>query len=694
MANLSITTACNRQCRYCFARSAFTSRISDVLNMDAVTFRRALDFLERSGIDQARLLGGEPTLHPHFPDLVAQVMDRCLRLLVFSNGLMPEAALQCLEATPLERTAVLINILMFGESTSKEQERLVSVLRQLGPRVLLGLNIDTPAVQFDFTLDLIQAYQLAKTIRLGLAHPTLTGENHFLHPRDYSTIGRRVIEFARRAQAAGVNLEFDCGFTPCMFPPEGLEILGEPLAELGQRCNPILDILPDGQVVACYPLASMHYEMLPDEHDATWLRSQFEKTFESYHSIGIFKECSVCPLKKSGVCRGGCLATAMRRLRHAAFTVELPKSSITSNLSIRQESPDRNAISSPALGNARWIIPYVDQPLAFWERIAENDGRSIKAVYLPLPGEVPGSGRPPQPTEHLQEFLRCSPFSLSVLINPIVLPRPVDELAPQIIEALKKLIGEFNVGSVTVSDLLLAQHIRASLPELPLTASVLMDIAQPNQALMLQGVCDILVPASRIMRDLPALKALRAAFSGKIRVIVNEACLPNCPFRVQHFYEMGSNIGHPHSLCSKLLQEFPWLRLTGAWVLPQLLHLYDGVYDELKLAGRVTLRNPDTYRRVLDAYIHRTPLFPNEIGGGPASVLDPLDISEEFFAQTLHCGHQCHTCTVCQEYWRLTSGDFSYRLRRKYDGISDPMSISIMSHQSKRMADHEQQTKE
>jgi hypothetical protein len=156
---------------------------------------------------------------------------------------------------------------------------------------------------------------------------------------------------------------------------------------------------------------------------------------------------------------------------------------------------------------------------------------------------------------------------------------------------------------------------------------------------------------------LPALKALREAFLGKIRLMVNEACLPGCPFRTQHFYEMGGNIGHPHSLCNKLLKQHPWMRLTGAWVLPQHLHLYNGVYDELKLAGRVTLRRSETYLSVLDAYLHQKPLAPNEIGGGPASVLEPIDISEEFFVRTLHCEHQCHTCTICQEYWRENVGD-------------------------------------
>lgn len=664
MANLSITRECNQHCRYCFARETLRGIASDAACMAPATFRRALDFLERSGIDQVRLLGGEPTLHPHFPELVQNALARGFRVLVFSNGYMPEIALHCLEKTLAGRTSVLINV-----STSENalpQEQQLAALQRLGSRVLVGLNIDSPSVQFDFLLDLIERYQLAPEIRLGLAHPCVPAQNHFLHPRYYAVVGKRILEFAEKACSQGVTLEFDCGFTPCMFPPGAFEILGKSAADIGQRCNPILDILPDGQVIACYPLATLYQEPLPDEQDAAWLRSRFEERLKPYRTAGIFRECSECLLKKNGQCTGGCAAAAMQRWRHQAFKLSLPTRTVridaseasSSDLSIQQEQIQRNIHASMHSEDTQWIIPYIDQPLAFWERIAEHFGSSIKEVYFPLPGNILGSGRPSQAMEYLDQFLQRSPFPLSVLINPIILPRPVDELAPQIIEVLKKLAGEFDVRSTTISDLLLAQHIRASLPKLSLTASVLMDISQPNQVLMLQDVCDTLVPASRIMRDLPALKALREAFSGKIRLIVNEACLPNCPFRVQHFYEMGSNIGHPHSLCNKLLQESPWLRLTGAWVLPQHLHLYDGVYDELKLAGRVTLRDPVKYLKVLEAYIHSTPLFPDEIGGGPASVLDPIEISEEFFAQTLHCGHQRHACTACQEYWHLTMNDF------------------------------------
>ena len=100
------------------------------------------------------------------------------------------------------------------------------------------------------------------------------------------------------------------------------------------------------------------------------------------------------------------------------------------------------------------------------------------------------------------------------------------------------------------------------------------------------------------------------------------------------------------------------MRLTSGWILPQHLHLYAGTYDECKLAGRVTLRDPERFRSVLSAYMNRHPMLPRDIGGGPASVLEPIDIEESFFVKTLTCGHNCHTCTLCRDYYAAAvSGD-------------------------------------
>lgn len=317
---------------------------------------------------------------------------------------------------------------------------------------------------------------------------------------------------------------------------------------------------------------------------------------------------------------------------------------------MNEGQPDMKG-SACQVGRARWAVPYVDQPVSFWESLAEAYPGLIAEVYFPLPGDLMGSGAPRQPDGHLRDFLRAGPLPRSVLLNAITLPRPVEEVAPGAIEAVRRLRGEYGLVGATVANLNLAARLREAIPDLPLAASCLMQIAAPGQVPMLEGVIDTVVPDTRITRDLAALRALREAFPGRIRLMVNESCLPGCPFRVQHFHEMGSGFAHPRSLCAELLQRQPWLRLTGGWVLPQHLHLYDGVYDELKLAGRVTLRDSARYRRVLDAYVRRLPLLPRDIGGGPASVIEPMEIGEEFFRRTLTCGRTCRTCTLCRDYY-------------------------------------------
>lgn len=296
-----------------------------------------------------------------------------------------------------------------------------------------------------------------------------------------------------------------------------------------------------------------------------------------------------------------------------------------------------------------WVIPYVDQDLSFWVEVADRFGAHVKEVYFPMPGTA--TGRSKQPDRSMETFLRHVPLPKAVLVNPIVLPRPVEEAVPTILVSLERLRDQYGVTSVTVTNLALARQIKQTLPEFTVTASVLMGVATPAQALMVQDYVDAIAPDNRLVRDLQGLRRLRQAFSGEIRLLVNEACIPGCPFRTQHFYEMGYGDFHPQSLCEQMLKEIPWLRLTGAWILPRHMVHYDGLYDSLKLAGRVTLRDRSRYLEVLNAYVHREEILPRDIGGGPASVLEAIDLPDELFEFILYCDKNCHVCSVCQEHY-------------------------------------------
>ncbi|MGD8623606.1 MAG: hypothetical protein PVF47_16255 [Anaerolineae bacterium] len=302
-----------------------------------------------------------------------------------------------------------------------------------------------------------------------------------------------------------------------------------------------------------------------------------------------------------------------------------------------------------------WIVPYVDQPVAFWQEVAARFGDQIEEVYFPVPDGQFASGRSPQPEEHLAAFLQAAPLPKAAVVNPIVLPRPAEAVAPEVVAVLRRLQGDYGVRSVTVANLDLARAIKEALPGLAVAASVLAGISSPVQALIAGDWVDAIGPDTRLVRDLEGLGRLRAAFGGEIRLLVNEACLPGCLFRTQHFYEMGYGQGYPLSLCQGVLAARPWLRLTGAWILPRHLHYYDGLYDSLKLAGRVTLRDPARYLAVLAAYVERASILPRDIGGGPASPLNGIDVSDEWFEFVLHCDKRCDACSVCREQYQKST---------------------------------------
>lgn len=307
-----------------------------------------------------------------------------------------------------------------------------------------------------------------------------------------------------------------------------------------------------------------------------------------------------------------------------------------------------------------WTIPYIDQPASFWHDLAERFGPHIKEVYFPISSQLIGSGRSPQPDTHTIPFLQEAPLSKSVLVNPIALPGPVEVVGPTVVAELKRLHEMYGVQSVVVTNLALARLIREKLPLFSITASVLMGIHSPAQALIVKECINVIVPDNRLVRDLNGLKRLRDSFSGQIRLMVNEACIPGCLYRTQHFFEMGYGDWFPQSLCSPMLEEHPWLRLTGAWILPRHLHFYDGLYDGLKLAGRVTLRDPQRYFQVLGAYIQRADILPCDIGGGPASVLEPITIPGDLFEYTLTCNKDCSACSICQSYYERAYGNLHH----------------------------------
>lgn len=293
--------------------------------MSLPEFEQALEYLDRSGIDDARLLGGEPTLHPEFSEFVQIASRRGKRIVVFTHAVMPDSALQSLMAIPEEKCSLIVNMsAVFRElpDVDAQAEKRQRTLVQLGQRAMPGFTIQTADFDLSQVTQVAKETGMRKIIRLGLALPGAGTSNQFVHPKQYRLIGSRIAQQAELAASQGFILSFDCGFVRCMFSEDELLHLRDYGAEMAWHCSPILDICPNNKVFHCFSLSDRFVQPFTAQVNAANLHSVFEQQISAYRMAGIFRECANCTYKTSHECSGGCLSAVLKRFRPASFRVD------------------------------------------------------------------------------------------------------------------------------------------------------------------------------------------------------------------------------------------------------------------------------------------------------------------------------------------------------------------------------------
>jgi radical SAM protein with 4Fe4S-binding SPASM domain len=321
MANISITAECDRGCSYCFARDAYAGEGRREGRMSLALFEDCLDALERSGVDSIRILGGEPTRHPDIIAFLEAAVARKRPITLFTNALMPPRVASFIAANAGSFASVLINATDYPSSPPERRDLVDRTMDELGSLAMPGMSFYRLGQDPSFLLDLIAAHGLRKAARLGIAQPCLGGRNEFLHPKRYPRIGDAAARFAQDAFGEGVAVSFDCGFVPCMFSREQYETLSRRGHSFRDGCSPVIDILPDGRIIPCYPLATFLEERLDAGLGLGAARERFAEALAPYRAIGVFRDCPTCPVRELGMCYGGCAAAAMMTAAPASFSI-------------------------------------------------------------------------------------------------------------------------------------------------------------------------------------------------------------------------------------------------------------------------------------------------------------------------------------------------------------------------------------
>lgn len=319
MANIMITEKCNLKCSYCFADEFVNKSCND---MTKENFHRAIDFIMTDPNERIGLIGGEPTLHPHFKDLLEVLIkdNRVKKVIVFTNGINIHKFINQLTHP---KFGLLINCNAPSEIGESLFQKTVSNLDLLikefymKPKITIGINMHKPDFDFDYMIELLLRYDFDH-VRTSIIVPRLSGSNKKIDPIEYFSIMKpSVKKFFMKLCQYKIMPNYDCNIMPsCLLDENEREFIHENLGTTNKntnisgefvKCSPVIDILPDLKAVRCFGLSEYDKANIWDFADIHELRHYFLNRFDhfAYNTVAS-PDCIKCRKRITMKCSGGC----------------------------------------------------------------------------------------------------------------------------------------------------------------------------------------------------------------------------------------------------------------------------------------------------------------------------------------------------------------------------------------------------
>jgi MoaA/NifB/PqqE/SkfB family radical SAM enzyme len=289
MPNILLTNQCDLKCPYCFAINEIVEQKPVGNNeLSLKNFKIILDFLERSGDKKVRLMGGEPTLHSQFKEIIDYTLDRGFNVQVFTNGLFSSQIANFLAGKGVD-IKYSFNINPPEMYSSKLWNRILRNLEKLSSfeSSLIGAVIWQKDFRIDYLIDLTKKHPI-KIIMLRIANPIVNQKNQYLTLDQYPALARNLIREIKKANRNKVRVGFGCGFSKRMFGKGQLAILKKyQVANLNWGCqgnSGRFDITPDLSVFRCFPLSNWQRKKLTDFEDSQSVENYFNSIMAKYQS--------------------------------------------------------------------------------------------------------------------------------------------------------------------------------------------------------------------------------------------------------------------------------------------------------------------------------------------------------------------------------------------------------------------------
>ncbi len=326
------------------------------------------------------------------------------------------------------------------------------------------------------------------------------------------------------------------------------------------------------------------------------------------------------------------------------------------------------------MGSFEFAVPYNIDRLTLNEvfGLKKSGNNSIREVYLSGPQEYSGSGRS-CPEMSVNEFteivdeIHKEGIRVNLIMNPTC--EGSDWYSPEVLrqkmEYLRKVHEEHAVEGVTIANPIYIKEVRRRFPDLDICASVLGDVDCVQRAVLFNRAgANVITPDVNINRDLRLLKEIKKATNAELKLMVNEGCLYECPFRKFHFNyvshkskELGTLDNLFFDECLSVSTQEPAQVLKSCWIRPEDINRYSEITSFFKIVGRESPSNK--LIRCIEAYLQESwngNLFDilcsslSNFNATYAAYLDNKSLGEYgFFDKVTSCDRDCARCGYCEE---------------------------------------------
>lgn len=301
----NVTLRCNMYnvCRYCYVKE---QEGKFPLDLDCQDFGRILDWFITLGVDEVILLGGEPTLHPLFAQVLDTLRHRELSARLFTNGTYNSTIADLVEQNECVETIFFHYDENYFRHSDRMTEKFLNNIERAsmsGKKIWLRWNIDTPDIDHARVITLAKKY--GTNIGYSISVPTPTSYQIPI-PRVHE-YAESLVDFVTSASENRIEVHPARALPLCAFGDREIELLKR-LGNLEGTCIAINDITvnTDLSIQLCSVTHSVRTSQVTGVRDLEE-KIEFLKGEESkLRAIPAIPECKECEWFKNAECQGGC----------------------------------------------------------------------------------------------------------------------------------------------------------------------------------------------------------------------------------------------------------------------------------------------------------------------------------------------------------------------------------------------------